>query len=228
MHRYRAGVAGITGNLDDYSFMIWGLLELYSAIFDIKYLNAAIKLNTTLMKHFWDEVDGGFYFTADDSEKVLMREKKTYDSATPSGNSVEILNLIRIARITEDPELESKTVKMESIFSENIKRAPTGHTQFINAVDFKVGPSFEVIIVGNPESPDTLKMLNTLNKHYIPNMVVILKDPDNPVVDQIAESLKFKESINGMATAHICVAGSCKIPTTDVDKMLKLLDVKKV
>ena len=228
MHRYRDGEAGITGNLDDYSFMIWGLLELYSAIFDIKYLNAAINLNKTLMKHFWDEVDGGFYFTADDSEKVLMREKKTYDSATPSGNSVEILNLIRIARMTEDPELESKAVKMESIFSENIKRAPTGHTQFISAVDFKVGPSFEVIIVGNPESTDTLKMLNTLNKHYIPNMVVILKDPDNPVVDQIAESLKFKESIDGMATAYICAAGSCKIPTTDVDKMLKLLDVKKV
>ena len=71
-------------------------------------------------------MDGGFYFTADDAEKVLMREKKTYDSATPSGNSVEILNLIRIARITEDPELEAKAVKMESTFSENIKRALTG------------------------------------------------------------------------------------------------------
>lgn len=225
-HRYRDGEARITGNLDDYSFIIWGLLELYTAIFDIKYLNAAIKLNKTLLKHFWDEVDGGFYFTAEDSEKVLMREKKTYDSATPSGNSVEILNLIRIARLTEDPELEAKAVKMEALFSENIKRALTGHTHFINAVDFKVGPSFEVVIVGKPESSDTVNMLSTLNKTYIPNKVIIFKDPDNPIVDKIAESLEFKESIDGKATAHICAAGSCKMPTTNIDEMLKLLDVK--
>lgn len=225
-HRYRDGEGRITGNLDDYSFIIWGLLELYTAIFDIKYLNAAIKLNKTLLKHFWDEVDGGFYFTAEDSEKVLMREKKTYDSATPSGNSVEILNLIRIARLTEDPELEAKAVKMEALFSENIKRALTGHTHFINAVDFKVGPSFEVVIVGKPESSDTVNMLSTLNKTYIPNKVIIFKDPDNPIVDKIAESLEFKESIDGKATAHICAAGSCKMPTTNIDEMLKLLDVK--
>ncbi len=226
MHRYRAGEAGITANLDDYSFIIWGLLELYTAVFDIKYLNAAIKLNKTLLEHFWDEVDGGFYFTSEDSEKVLMREKKTYDSATPSGNSVELLNLIRISRITEDSELESKAVKMEAIFSDNIKRAPTGHTQFINAIDYKVGPSFEVVIVGKLGSSDTVNMLNQLNKTFIPNKVVILKDPKNPVIDKIAESLKFKESIDNKATAHVCAAGSCKIPTTDVNEMLRLLDVK--
>ncbi len=227
MHRYGDGEAGITGNLDDYSFIIWGLLELYSAVFDIKYLKAAIKLNNTLLKHFWDDIDGGFYFTADDAEEVLMREKKTYDSATPSGNSVEILNLIRIARLTEDPKLELIAVKMESAFSKNIKRAPTGHTHFITAVDFKVGPSFEVVIVGEPGAPDTVKMLETVNEYYIPNKVMIFKDPDNPLdVNQISDSLKFKECVDGMATTYICAAGSCKIPTTDVDEMLRLLGVK--
>jgi len=226
MHRYRADEVGITANLDDYSFMIWGLLELYTAIFDIKYLNEAIEFNKTLLKHFWDELDGGFYFTADDSEKVLIREKKTYDSATPSGNSVEILNLIRIARITEDPELEVKAVKMEAIFSDNIIRTPTGHTQFINAVDYKVGPSFEVVIVGKSESSDTHEMLKAINKHYIPNKVVIFKDSENPIANKIAGSLKFKNSIDNLATAHICSAGSCKLPTTDVNEMLRLLNVK--
>ena len=81
--------------------MIWGLLELYTASFDIKYLNAAINLNKTLIKYFWDDKNNGFYFTASDSEKILIREKKIYDSATPSGNSVELLNLIHIARLTE-------------------------------------------------------------------------------------------------------------------------------
>ncbi len=227
MHRYREGDAGIMGNLDDYSFMIWGLMELYTATFDVIYLNAAIKLNNSLLKHFWDYEESGFYFTAADAEKVLMREKKIYDSATPSGNSVELLNLIKIARLTEDPELEAKAVDMETSFSDNVKRAPIGYTYFLTAVDFKVGPSYEIVIVGKTGAPDTLNMLKNLNKHYIPNQVLIFKDTDNHTdVEKIAESLKLKENINGMATAYVCAAGSCKIPTTDVGEMLKLLGVK--
>jgi uncharacterized protein YyaL (SSP411 family) len=227
MHRYREGDAGIMGNLDDYSFMIWGLMELYTATFDVVYLNAAIKLNNSLLKYFWDYEESGFYFTAADAEKVLMREKKIYDSATPSGNSVELLNLIKIARLTEDPELEAKAVEMETSFSDNVKRAPIGYTYFLTAVDFKVGPSYEIVIVGKTGAPDTLNMLKNLNKHYIPNQVLIFKDTDNHTeVEKIAESLKLKENINGMATAYVCAAGSCKIPTTDFGEMLKLLDVK--
>jgi uncharacterized protein len=227
LHRYREGDAGITGNLDDYSFMIWGLLELYKACFDIKYLNAAIDLNKTLIKYFWDDVDNGFYFTAADSEKVLMREKKIYDSATPAGNSVELLNLISIARLTEDPELEKMAVKMETSFSEDVERLPTGHTYFITAVDFEVGPSYEVVIVGKHGAHDTINMLNALKSYYIPNKVIIFKNTANPDdVNRIAESIGFKESIDGMATAYICAAESCKQPTTDINEMLKLLGVK--
>lgn len=232
MHRYRQGDAGITGNLDDYSFMIWGLLELYAASFDTKYLKTATNLNKTLIKYFWDDENNGFYFTASDSEKVLMREKKIYDSATPSGNSVELLNLIHIARLTEEPDLEALAVKMETSFSEDVVRLPTGHTYFIMGVDYEVGPSFEVVIVGNPKASDTINMLSTLKKHYIPNKVTIFKDSNNPdVLNKLAESIGFKESIDGKATAYVCSAGTCKQPTTDVNEMLKLLgvnsDVKK-
>jgi hypothetical protein len=226
-HRYREGDTGIAGNLDDYSFMVWGLLELYMASLDIKYLNAAINLNKTLIKYFWDDKNNGFYFTASDSEKILIREKKIYDSATPAGNSVELLNLIHIARLTEDPELEKMAVKMETSFSEDVERLPTGHTYFITAVDFEVGPSFEIVIVGKSGAHDTLKMLNTIKNHYIPNKVIIFKDQDNPSdVNKIAESIGFKKSVDGMATAYICTAGSCKQPTTDVNEMLKILGVK--
>jgi uncharacterized protein YyaL (SSP411 family) len=226
-HRYREGDAGIAGNLDDYSFMVWGLLELYMASLDIKYLNAAINLNKTLIKYFWDDKNNGFYFTASDSEKILIREKKIYDSATPAGNSVELLNLIHIARLTEDPELEKMAVKMETSFSEDVERLPTGHTYFITAVDFEVGPSFEIVIVGKSGAHDTLNMLNTIKNHYIPNKVIIFKDQNNPGdVNKIAESIGFKKSVDGMATAYICTAGSCKQPTTDVNEMLKILGVK--
>jgi hypothetical protein len=227
MHRYRECDAGISGNLDDYSFIIWGLLELYTASFDIKYLNAAINLNKTLIRYFWDDKNNGFYFTASDSEKILIREKKIYDSATPSGNSVELSNLIHISRLTEDPELEKMAVKMETSFSEDVEKLPTGHTYFITGVDFEVGPSFEIVIVGKSGAIDTLNMLNTLKNYYIPNKVIILKDIDNPSdVNKIAESFEYKKSIDGMATAYICTGDSCKKPTTDVNEMLKLLGVK--
>ena len=227
VHRYREGDAGIVGNLDDYSFMIWGLLELYTASFDIKYLNAAINLNKTLISYFWDEKNNGFYFTASDSEKILIREKKIYDSATPSGNSVELSNLIHISRLTDDPELEKLVVKMETSFSEDVERLPTGHTYFITAVDFEVGPSFEIVIVGKSGALDTLNMLNTIKNYYIPNKVIIFKDQDNPGdMNKIAESMRYKKSIDGMATAYICTGDSCKQPTTDVNEMLKLLGVE--
>lgn len=224
MHRYRENEASVTGNLDDYSFLIWGLLELYTAIFDVKYLNAAIDLNKVLMEHFWDGENYGFYFTSDDAEEVLIREKKTYDSATPSGNSVELLNLIKIARYTEDPELESMVNKMITAFSEDVKRIPAGHTQFIAGVDFKLGPSFEVVVVGNPESKDTIQMIQSLNQKYIPNKVIMLKDPEKSgEINGINPSIKLKKSIEDKATAYVCTAGSCKIPTNDIHEMLSLM-----
>lgn len=225
IHRYRDNEARVTGNLDDYSFMIWGLLELYSAVFNVKYLNDAIELNKVLLKHFWDEENYGFYFTADDAEEVLMREKKTYDSATPSGNSVELLNLIKIARITENPEFEALVVKMITAFSDEVKRISAGHTMFIMGVDFKLGPSYEVVVVGNHGSEETIKMLDSINQRFIPNKVILFKDPEmSDEIDKIAESLKLKKMVDGKTTAYVCTSGSCKIPTTSVEEMLNLMD----
>jgi uncharacterized protein len=225
MHRHRDGESSVDGNLDDYSFMIWGLLELYSATFNTDYLKKAQELNQTLMNHFWDDENGGFYFTADDTERVLVREKKTYDSALPSGNSVELLNLVKIAMLTEDTELESKYKQLETAFSEIVKRTPTGHTQFISGVDFILGPSYDVLIVGEDHSEDTGKMLNTIRSKFLPNKVVVFKDIENPEsANSIAESIEHKNSLDGHATAYVCAVGSCKLPTTDPEQVLKHMD----
>ena len=223
-HRYRDNEAAIPGNLDDHAFMIWGLLELYEAVFNVKYLKKALKLNKILIEHFWDEKEGGFYFTANDTEHVLLWEKQTYDGALPSGNSVGMFNLIKLARITEDPELERRSVDLERAFSTQIKRAPIVHTHFMEAIDFKVGPSYEVVIVGDPEADDTKKMIQSIRSHFIPNKVFLLKDENVPEISEIAESLKYKEPIKGKATAYICTEGSCKSPSTDVREVLNLLE----
>jgi uncharacterized protein YyaL (SSP411 family) len=224
MHMFREGESAVSGNLDDYAFMIWGLMEIYMATFDVDYLQKARDLNQTVMEHFWDEENGGFYFTADDEEKVLIREKKTFDSAIPSGNSVEFLNLLRLGSFIDDPNQMDTARKLETVFSETVKRSPTGHTQFISGVDFALGPSYSVVIVGDADSEDTIEMIK-LRQLYIPNTTIILKDSRCPdKTNSISEGIEKKSMINGKATAHVCSTGCCKLPTNKKSEMLKLLD----
>ena len=228
LHRYRDGQATIQAHVDDYAFLIWGLLELYEANFQVGYLRAIIELNKDLIDHYWDEDKGGFYFIADDAEEILVRQKSIYDGAVPSGNSVAMLDLLRLGRITANPDYEEKAAQIARTFSMNIKRSPSLHTQFMVAMDFWIGPSYEIVIIGNSRAKDTKEMLEALRKHFIPNKVVILKDAKSksPEIIRIAEFTKYQTSIDGKATAYVCADYKCKMPTTDVSKMLELLNVK--
>ena len=228
LHRYRDGQAAIQAHLDDYAFLIWGLLEQYETTYEVHYLQNAIDLNSDLIEHFWDEGNGGFYFTADDGEKLLIRQKEFYDGAVPSGNSVAMLNLLRLGRLTSNPGLEEKAAKIGNVFSTSVKRSPAAHTNLMVAVDFLVGPSYEVVIAGNPQAKDTREMLKTLHRQFIPNKVVIFRtlEQESPDIDHFAEFTKYYKSIDGKATAYVCINYKCKLPTTDKSKMLELLNVK--
>ena len=227
LHRYRDGHAAILANVDDYAFLIWGLLELYETIFDVHYLQTALDLNNEMIKHFWDEQDGGFYFTADDAEELIVRQKEIYDGAIPSGNSVAVLNLFRLARITADSDLEDKANKIMLAFSKDVSSVPSGYTQMMVALDFGIGPSYEIVIVGNPKANDTKEMLNALRKHFIPNKVVLLRpsDQEAPDIIRLAKFTEYQSSLDGKATAYVCLDYACKMPVTDAEEMLKLLNV---
>ena len=226
LHRYRDNKAGILAFLDDYAFMIWGLLELYETTLEPGYLQKAVGLNTELLTHFWDDVGGGFYFIADDAEDLLVRKKEAYDGAIPSGNSVAMLNLLRLARITAESDLESKATHIGQAFSGDVLSAPPGYTMMISGVDFVVGPSFEVVIVGDSAAPDTQTMIRTIHNQFIPNKVTLLIPTDEKAetVMQIAPFTKDYKAIAGKATAFVCANHMCQSPTTDVKTMLKHLD----
>lgn len=230
LHRYRDGQAAVQGNIDDYAFLIWGLLELYETTFDVDYINIALDINKYLLKHFWDEKDGGFYFTTDDAEPLLIRQKEIYDGALPSGNSVAMLNLLRLGRIIADHDLEKDAKRIGSAFSQGIKSSPSAYAQLMVALDFGIGPSYEVVIVGNEKAEDTKIMLKTLREYFIPNKIVIFRSNEDkkPDIINLAEFTRDQTGINGKATAYICRNYSCNMPTTDVNKMLELLNVKMV
>ncbi len=227
LHRYRDGHTAILANVDDYAFLIWGLLELYETVFDVDYLQTALDLNGEMIKYFWDEQDGGFYFTAEDAEELIVRQKEVYDGAIPSGNSVAVSNLFRLSRITANTDFEDKANKIMLAFSKDVESAPSGYTQMMVALGFGIGPSYEIVIVGDPEADDTKEMLSSLGKHFIPYKVVLLKHDDQETADitRIAEYTEYHSSFDGKATAYVCLDFACKMPVTNTEEMLKLLNV---
>lgn len=226
LHRYREGKSGISGNADDYAFLVHGLIELYEAGFKLKYLKAALCLNREFIEHFWDPVRGGCFFTADDSESLIFRKKEFADAAIPSGNSTEMLNLLRLSRITADLELEDKAQRLERAFSKLIQKIPSGYTQFLSAFDFGLGPAYQVVIAGKHGSSDTEHMLEELWAYFIPNKVLVFRpEGKDHEITKLAKYTEEQVPIEGKATAYVCQNYQCQLPTTEVNEMLRMLNV---
>ncbi len=226
-HRYLENEADLSANVDDYAFLVWGLIELYESIFDVRYLDEALHLTDELLVHFWDEEDGGFYFTPNDGEDLLVRQKVSKDRDLPSGNSVAMLNLLRLSRMTANPRLEAKAVDIVQAFTLQVEGAPSDYSLLMSAVDLGVGPSYEVVIAGDLSAVDTQEMLSALRHKFIPNKVVLLRPPGNsPEILRLAEYIKYNTSRNGQATAYVCLNYYCELPTTDILQMVALLEKK--
>ena len=224
LHRYREGEAGIAASVDDYAFFIWGLLEYYESVFDEEYLALAISLCRDQFEHFWDEEFAGFFFTADDGEALIARQKEIYDGALPSGNSVSTLNILKIARLTGDPDLEDRAARMAAAFSSQISRHPASFSMHMNSLDFMLGPSFEIVIAGDRNSPGTRRFLDALSGEFLPNKVVIVKDEANEVeISGIAPYARGHEPLDGKPAAYVCSNYECRLPTDDPARMLELI-----
>jgi len=211
-------------------FYLWtedeirGLLDREEA--EILVLAFGVELTEDLLRHYWDEEGGGFYFTADDGEMLLARQKEVYDGALPSGNSVAMWNLLRLARMTANPELEAKAARLGRAFSRYVQRSPSSHTQLLVALDFVIGPSCEVVIAGNSGAEDTRAMLQALRREFLPRTAILLRPSERewPPIVRIAPSLKDPSSIHGKAAAYLCSGGACQPPTTEIGELLKLLE----
>jgi uncharacterized protein YyaL (SSP411 family) len=225
LHRFYDGESAVDANLDDYAFLIQGLLELYETTFDVDYLKNALKLNEYLLRHFWDDKNGGFFFASDVSEDLIIRQKEIYDGAVPSGNSIAMLNLLRLGRITGDSNFEQKASGLSRAFSKNVRNVPSAYAQLMVAVDFAVGPSYEVVIAGDQQDVDTKKMLQAIHWKFIPNKIVIFLPTGSDLsgISGISPFTKHQSTIDGKTTAYVCVDYKCKLPTTNINRMLSSL-----
>jgi len=224
-HRYSDGEVAFRAFLDDYAFIIMGLLDLYQATFNPRYLELAKGLAEDMLRSFWDEENGGFYFTGTYSEELLVRRKDAYDGAMPSGNSIAMLTLITLARMLGDSEFEDYANAIGRSFSTDINSAHSAFSMMLVALDFALGPSFEIVIAGKPESDDTKSMLEAIRHRFLPGKIILLRgtDSQSKALDGLAPFTKYHVPLHDKATAHVCVDHNCKLPTNSVEQMLKLL-----
>jgi len=224
IHRFRDGESGLPAHIDDYAFMINASIDLYETTFEIEYLKRAIKLNNILMKEFWDEQSGGFYFTSSTSEKLIARQKDVYDGAVPSGNSVALLNLIRLSRFTSNIYFEKKASVLVNSFSGYVSKSPSAFCMFMCGLDFLFSASTEVVIVSDNKDNLAIKGINLIRSVFNPNKVVILKF-DNTTTDysELLSFTNYMKMKDNNTTFYVCRDYTCNQPVNSLIELEKLL-----
>ncbi len=227
LHRWREGQAALRASADDYAFFIWGLIELYEADFEVRRLDAAVELMERFLRDFRGE-KGGFYFTPAYGEELPARRVELYDAAAPSANSVALMDLLRLGRLTSRFRYIEEAGRIMEALGGSARRSPSAHAMFLSGVDFALGPSSEVVVVGRPGAKDTEAMLRTLRSRFIPNKVVLLRPAgeESPDILRHADFMKDYKMLDA-ATAYVCADYTCELPTTDAEKMLGLLGVRE-
>ncbi|MBN2467390.1 MAG: thioredoxin domain-containing protein [Deltaproteobacteria bacterium] len=219
--RYREGEVAHPGYLDDYAFFIWGLIELYQATFDIQYLEEAVALNALMIDLFWDGEHGGFFLTGKEDEVLIARSKNIYDGAEPSGNSIALLDLLRLGRLTGDTELEKKADQMARTFSEPVLEYPIGHCQFLNAIEFMVGPSPEIVIAGITRKEAAHALIDGFRRKFFPNTIIMGRSEDLDVerVLHVIPFVREMKPIDDKTTFYLCEQFACSSPMTELSEV---------
>jgi uncharacterized protein YyaL (SSP411 family) len=219
--RYRDGQRSNLGHLDDYTFYIWALLEMYDTAFETEYLEMAVSLNDKLLKGFFDEENGGCYLYSNEGEMLISRPKETYDGAVPSGNSVCAYNFVRLSKLTGRTDLADALYKQLQFINREAKQYPAGFTMYLMALIAQLQPSKELIcVIKNSEAIENIKKL--LNEKFSINISTLVKTEQNSEkLSSIAEFTKDYTIKNDMDTFYICQNYLCKQPFNNIEILKK-------
>jgi hypothetical protein len=228
LRRFREGEAAIPGFLDDYAFFGQALLDLYETQFDPDDLQLAASLAASMRERFEDRQGGAFYSTAEGQSDLLIRMKDDYDGAEPSGNSVAVLNLLRLAQLTGNHDYRAAADKALDLFATRMHSAPMGVPQMLVSYAFSLEKPRQVVIAGEPGDPATVEMLRILHGRFLPNKVSLLVNGRshevlssfNPVIGQMTQ-------VDGKASAYVCEDFACQLPTPDPARLAELLTLKR-
>lgn len=225
LRRYRLGEAGIPGFLDDYAFFAQGLLDLYEAGFEIRYLELALELTERMRELFEDPQNGAFFSTAEGDSHLVLRIKDDYDGAEPSGNSIAALNLLRLAAITGREDLRESAERTLKAFSSRMRLAPAGVPQMLVALGWYLGRPKQIVIAGPAGDPRTRSLLDVLRKRFLPHKVVLLADESSR--DRLAAwqpAIASMQGLQGRPAAYVCENFVCREPVSEPEELARLLE----
>ncbi|RYG73733.1 thioredoxin domain-containing protein [Lentibacillus lipolyticus] len=212
MARYRDGDVRYNGYLDDYAYLIWAYVELYEGTFSIAYLEHARKLTDCMLDLFWDNEEGGFFFSGYDSEQLLSREKEVFDGALPSGNSVAAVMLARLGHLTGETGYLDKLEEMYTTFYDDVRQGIAATTHFCQSLLLSENPTKEVVILGERDT-----FTAEVQGAFLPDVALLAGD-DPKALAKAAPFTAAYRKLDGQTTIYVCEHFTCHQPTTDPDK----------
>jgi uncharacterized protein YyaL (SSP411 family) len=213
--------ARVKGYSEDYSFYIQALIDLYEITFDTDWLKKAVDLNQEMIRQFWDESQGGFFFSGKENETLIARSKNPYDNVIPSSNSVAVFNLIRLGYLTGDETLKQKAEQVLHLFYGLFTEQPSGFAHMLSGLSFFFDPE-EIGIIGSRMDARTQAMIKQIHASYLPNRIVSWKDPGQPVDERWFPFLRDK-GMKEVPATFVCRGFTCLPPVTDEKQLKKIL-----
>ena len=222
LRTYRNGHAKLNAYLEDYACFADGLLHLYEATFDVPWLTLARDLTTSMFAYFWDEQNGGFFATSSDHETLIQRPKDWDDNATPSGNSVALDVLLRLAILTGENSYRDSAARVLRRLGSTLEKHPYSFARCLSALDFYLAETKEVAIIGDRTTDATQTLLQTVYSLYLPNKIVVQADGPDTAPREIP-LLAARPLRDGKPTAYVCSNFTCKEPVITADTLLAQL-----
>jgi hypothetical protein len=221
-HAYRNGRLSTPGMLDDYAFLVAGLLDLWETTFDARWLHEARRLQERQDELFWDGETAG-YFRARSAPDLIARIKTAHDGATPSGNAVAAMNLLRLARLTGQKEYEERARELLKHFLPLAERNPQSYAQMLLALDFATSPSREIVLVGDPQAPPFQALARVVWSHYLPDAILAGFPPGGGDVLGNEALVAGRDLVDGQPAAYVCRDYACDAPVTTPEALGRLL-----
>ena len=222
LRRWREGDAAIPGFLEDYAFFAQGLIDLYESDFDAAWMTAALQLNQEILSRFGDP-GGGFFDSAEEHASPVVRARQQHDASTPSGNSVAVMNLLRLSQFAGDAALRERSRETLEAMQAQIEAYPAAFPYALCAVDYLLARASEIVIAGWPNHADTKEMLTIVRAGFLPNKIVALADPDDEEAAALFPLIHARKPRASRPTAYVCESFACREPTTDPQQLQALL-----
>ena len=225
LHTWRGGVAKLDGYLDDYGCLANGLISLYEATFEGRYLDEAVALLEIVLEKFNDDSGLGFFYTADDQEKLIVRNKDFADSAVPSGNAIVAMALVRLGMFTGNEKYGSAAEGVMQAVAELARRYPTASPQSLLALDLHLGPSCEMVLAADLSRGSDQQVLADLQSRFLPSKALAVVDASSQALPQAAAKLlEAKTMLGDMPTLFICEGFTCQSPAQGPEEIAHALD----